>query len=128
MFTDHAHPQSPERLDRWPAFYDAVLERSGTTFEHERFDHVVHHQVGTRVIDAMDRAGEAFFATPMPASLRTVEEHGNTSSTSHFVVLHEHLKTGVLRRGAKVLLVTAGSGASRVACPPPSPRWRRRWE
>jgi 3-oxoacyl-[acyl-carrier-protein] synthase-3 len=43
----------------------------------------------------------------MPESLAVVSEYGNTSSTSHFLVLHEHLKN---RPGGKFLLVPAASG------------------
>lgn len=110
MYTDNSRMQSRERLDWWPAFYDSVLTRRGTTFDREGFDHVIHHQVGSRFVDAMNRAGEEFFGRPMPDSPRTVEQYGNTSSTSHFVVLHEQVKAGRLRRGAKVLLVAAASG------------------
>jgi 3-oxoacyl-[acyl-carrier-protein] synthase-3 len=39
-----------------------------------------------------------------------VDQYGNTSSTAHFVVMHEHLKNGRITKGSKLLLVPAASG------------------
>jgi 3-oxoacyl-[acyl-carrier-protein] synthase-3 len=46
----------------------------------------------------------------MPQPLNVVEKYGNTSSTSHFVVLHDHLKDKAVPRGSKILMVPAASG------------------
>ena len=48
--------------------------------------------------------------TEMPQSLACVEDYGNTASTSHFVVLYDHLKQKSVKKGAKFLLVPAASG------------------
>lgn len=46
----------------------------------------------------------------MPEPLAVVDRYGNTSSTSHFVVMYEHLKNGRITKGSKLLLVPAASG------------------
>lgn len=110
LYTDNHQMHKSERLRLWPSLHGALLAKSGTTFADERFDYIIHHQVGTRFIDKMNRVGEAIFETPMPESLAVVEDCGNTSSTSHFVVLHEYLKHNRVRKGAKFLFVPAASG------------------
>lgn len=107
LYTDNHQMHKEERLKLWPTFQGGLLAKRGTDFAAERFDYVVHHQVGTRFIKKVGRFGEELFETAMPESLAVVDEYGNTSSTSHFVVLNEHLKR---RPGGKFLLVPAASG------------------
>ncbi|MFD0278047.1 3-oxoacyl-ACP synthase III family protein [Kitasatospora sp. NPDC127111] len=110
LYTDNRQMHKEDRLRMWPAFHGDQLAKLGRTFADERFDYVVQHQVGTRFIDYVNRTGAREFGAPMPESLSVVEEFGNTASTSHFLVLHRHLKAGTARRGARYLLVPAASG------------------
>jgi 3-oxoacyl-[acyl-carrier-protein] synthase III len=107
LYTDNHQMHKEDRLKLWPTFQREFLAKRGTDFASERFDYVVHHQVGTRFIKKVNRFGEELFEAPMPESPAVVSEYGNTSSTSHFVVLNEHLKS---RPGGKFLLVPAASG------------------
>lgn len=107
LYTDNHQMHKEERLKLWPTFQRQFLAKRGTDFAAETFDYVVHHQVGTRFLAKIGRFGEELFETPMPESLSVVAEYGNTSSTSHFVVVNEHLKS---RPGGKFLLVPAASG------------------
>jgi len=107
LYTDNHQMHKEDRLMLWPTFQTELLSKMGSSFPEEQFDYVIHHQVGTRFIKKVSRFGAEIFQAPMPESLAVVEEYGNTSSTSHFVVLHEHLKT---RPGGKFLLVPAASG------------------
>ena len=99
-----------ERVQMWPRFQLDLLARLGSTFADEKFDYLIHHQGGVKAIRNFTRVGGALFQAPMPPNLSVVEELGNTATTSHFIVLHEHLRTGQFRRGAKVLMVPAASG------------------
>ncbi|MER8184433.1 3-oxoacyl-[acyl-carrier-protein] synthase III C-terminal domain-containing protein [Kitasatospora sp. NPDC094015] len=110
LYTDNKQMHKEDRLRLWPAFHGDQLAKLGRGFADEGFDYVVQHQVGTRFVDYVNRTGEREFGTPMPESLSVVEEFGNTASTSHFLVLHRHLKAGTARRGARYLLVPAASG------------------
>jgi len=107
LYTDNHQMHKEERLKLWPTFQGEFLTKRGTDFAAEGFDYVVHHQVGTRFIKKVSRFGEELFQAEMPEPLAVVSEYGNTSSTSHFVVLNEHLKS---RPGGKFLLVPAASG------------------
>ena len=110
LYTENHNLHTGERLALWPAFQKAFLAKRGTAIAEEGFDYVVHHQVGDRFVEKVQRTGEASFATSLPPTLDVLADYGNTASTSHFVVLHEYLRRGELRNGAKYLLVPAASG------------------
>jgi 3-oxoacyl-[acyl-carrier-protein] synthase-3 len=99
-----------ERVQMWPLYQKALLAKRGTTFAQEEFDYIIQHQVGTRAIANFSRVGGAIFESEMPESLSVVEELGNTATTSHFLVLYQHLKEKKLKKGSKLLMVPAASG------------------
>ena len=55
------------------------LRKRGTTFEEEKYDYIVHHQVGTKAIRKFSRHAATIFGTEMPESLVSVQELGNTA-------------------------------------------------
>jgi 3-oxoacyl-[acyl-carrier-protein] synthase-3 len=110
LYTNNAEMHKKERVQMWPLFQKEVLRTRGTTFAEEGFDYIVQHQVGAKAISNFCKVGSAMFETPMPQSLSVVEDLGNTSSTSHFVVLYQHLKEKRTKKGAKWLMVPAASG------------------
>lgn len=110
MYTDALRLHDHDRLRLWPRFLERVLADRGTTFEEERFDCIIQHQVSEPLIERANRAGVEVFGGPMPRSLSSVRTLANTASTSHFVVLHEHLREGRLERPARVLIVPGASG------------------
>lgn len=110
LYTNNQEMHKEERVQLWPRFQMSFLDKLGTDFASEKYDYVVHHQVGTRAIRNFSKFGGAIFETEMPESLAVVEEYGNTATTSHFVVLYQHLKEKRLKKGAKLLLVPAASG------------------
>ena len=110
LYTNNAEMHKQERVQMWPRFQMDYLARQGTTFAAEKFDYLIQHQVGAKAVRNFTRVGAAIFQTEMPPNLTVVEELGNTATTSHFLVLREHLRKGEYRRGAKVLMVPAASG------------------
>ncbi|MEV7584708.1 3-oxoacyl-ACP synthase III family protein [Streptomyces erythrochromogenes] len=110
LYTDNKKMHNRDRLKLWPRFHQDHLAKRGRTFAAEEFDHVIQHQVGTRFIEYVNRTAEVEFGTPMPDSLSVVERYGNTATTSHFLTLCEHLRSGDARPGATYLLVPAASG------------------
>ena len=110
LYTDNHQMHKEDRSRLWTQFQTDFLEKRGSTFADERYDYIVQHQVGSKFIRNFNRYGEGAFGTPMPESLSVVDRYGNTSTTSHFLVLHDHLKSGTARKGAKYLFVPAASG------------------
>lgn len=110
LYTNNLEMHKEERIQLWPRFHIDFLKKRGTTFAEEKYDYIVHHQVGTKAIRNFSRYASNIFKADMPESLVVVDELGNTATTSHFVVLYNHLKQEKVKRGAKFLLVPAASG------------------
>jgi 3-oxoacyl-[acyl-carrier-protein] synthase-3 len=110
LYTDNRQMHKQDRALLWTSFHADFLAKRGATFASEKYDYIVHHQVGTRFIRNVNTFGENAFATPMPESLTVVEKYGNTSTTSHFLVLHDHLRSGRAKQGGRYLFVPAASG------------------
>ncbi|WP_280268303.1 3-oxoacyl-ACP synthase III family protein [Nocardia wallacei] len=110
MYTDNRQLASEHRyqqaLDRMSDF----MKETGRTWESEKYDYWIHHQFSGPAIEYISQLAEQHFGTPMPQALNVLEEYGNTASTSHFLVLHEHLAQQRIPRGSKVLLVPEASG------------------
>lgn len=110
LYTDNSKMHGTERLKMWPRFQKGVLNKRGTDFQAQGYDYVIFHQIGAAVSAKFRAVGEEVFETQMPESLQSIEHLGNSASTAHFVVLHEHLKNGKIQAGNKLLLVPAASG------------------
>jgi 3-oxoacyl-[acyl-carrier-protein] synthase III len=111
LYTNNLEMHKKERIALWPKFQGELLAKMGRKFDDEKFDYIVHHQVGLKAVNNFSRFGGALFGSEqMPPPLNVLEDFGNTASTSHFVVLHQHLKKKTLEKGAKLLLVPAASG------------------
>jgi 3-oxoacyl-[acyl-carrier-protein] synthase III len=81
------------------------------------FDFVIPHQTALKImISATEemfdhlRTLEKFKAIEMPELLTYIEDFGNTSSTSHFVVLYHALKDKKVKAGDTLVLVPHASG------------------
>lgn len=93
----------------FPAYLKRALDRTGWTLDD--VDHLIPHQVSVRAIRKATRAAEAYLGCAMPDIVRcAAQRFGNTTSTSHFVVLHELLRDGAARAGDNLLLVSGASG------------------
>ncbi|MFC9787609.1 3-oxoacyl-ACP synthase III family protein [Rhodococcus sp. NPDC127528] len=110
LYTDNRKMHNESRFLLWTNAQKEFLAARGRTFADEDFDFVIHHQFGASAVLMLNALGEREFETPMPPPLNVVEKYGNTSSTSHFVVLHDHLKDKAVPKGSKILMVPAASG------------------
>ena len=110
LYTNNLEMHKKERVQLWPRFLKAVLEKRGSTFDEEGFDYIVQHQIGANAIRNFSKYGSAILEAEMPESLSVVEDFGNTATTSHFLVLYNHLKEKRVKPGSKFLLVPAASG------------------
>ncbi|RZA25401.1 MAG: 3-oxoacyl-ACP synthase [Proteobacteria bacterium] len=110
LYTINAEMHKKDRIQLWPNYQMDYYKSKQADIKTEKFDYIVHHQVGLKAVSNFNRYGSEYFQFQLPDPLNILEETGNTSTTSHFLVLHKALKDGTLKKGMKVLLVPAASG------------------
>ncbi|MGV9412652.1 3-oxoacyl-ACP synthase III family protein [Nocardia sp. NPDC003693] len=110
LYTDNRKMHNESRFLLWTDSQRNHLERQGNTFAEENFDYMIHHQFGAGAIPFMNAIAEREFGSPMPPDLNVIEKYGNTSTTSHFIVLHDQLSQEAIPAGSKILMVPAASG------------------
>jgi 3-oxoacyl-[acyl-carrier-protein] synthase-3 len=85
-----------------------VLDQAGLEFD--QIDYLIPHQTSARAIKkAMVEFSAGLGAVPKHVVV-TVDELGNTASTTHFVALHKYLEEGRFAAGDRVLLLSLASG------------------
>ena len=85
-----------------------VLDEAGLKFD--EIDYLIPHQTSARAIrKASEVFSESFASTPKHVVV-TVDELGNTASTTHFVALHKYLTEGRFAPEDRVLLLSLASG------------------
>lgn len=91
-----------------PPLIEEILARGGIHLGD--VDWLIPHQTSVRAI----RTGERILAERLGEHPRhvvvTVDELGNTASTTLFIALHQHLSQHSFRRGDKILLLSVASG------------------
>ena len=110
LYTDNRAMHNEERYKLWTTRQRDFLAARGSDFASEGYDFIIHHQFSGPAIAFINQLAAREFQAEIPPSLTVLEEYGNTASTANFLVLHEHMKRGVIRPGSKVLLVPAASG------------------
>jgi 3-oxoacyl-[acyl-carrier-protein] synthase III len=109
MYADSVGLHHRNVIQLWPTLHQEHLAKHGGTLAEEGFDYVIPHQVSTNATKRIRKAGEAAFGT-LPPMLTVLDRYGNTASTSHFVVLNEHIQGGDDGPAAKFLMVALASG------------------
>lgn len=111
LYTINAEMHKKDRIQLWPRFQLDYYKKNGGDIVSEKFDHILHHQVGSRAISNFSKYGSEIFEAELPkSSLSGVELYGNTATTAHMVVLYHALKDKKIKKGEKVLIVPAASG------------------
>ncbi|MET8876058.1 3-oxoacyl-[acyl-carrier-protein] synthase III C-terminal domain-containing protein [Nocardia sp. NPDC004604] len=110
LYTDNRKMHNEDRFVLWTDTQRNYLQARGKTFADEKFDYIIHHQFGAAALPWLAAIGEREFGVPMPPDLRVLEKYGNTSTTSHFIVLHDQLSDQKLPSGSKLLMIPAASG------------------
>ncbi len=110
LYTKNSSLHSGDNLRLWPYFLAKTLERRGSSFEAEGFDHLVPHQLGLRFTQKSVGVAEEALGAEMPPAIHVLETCANTSSTTHFVALYEALRDGRVDAGDKLLFFPAASG------------------
>jgi 3-oxoacyl-[acyl-carrier-protein] synthase III len=88
-----------------------VLERNG--WPARAVDHWLVHQTSKRTISKVRSEIEKRFAlddSTENSVIDNLRNRGNTASTSHFVALADHIESGRIRTGDKILFGVAASG------------------
>ncbi|MFF2555799.1 3-oxoacyl-ACP synthase III family protein [Nocardia sp. NPDC058058] len=110
LYTDNRKMHNESRFLLWTDTQGNFMAGQGKTFADEGFDYMIHHQFGAAAIPFMNAIAEREFGAPMPPDLNVIEKYGNTSTTSHFIVLHDQLSQQNIEAGSKILMVPAASG------------------
>jgi 3-oxoacyl-[acyl-carrier-protein] synthase-3 len=93
----------------FPEYYKQALE--GTGWGVHDVHHVIPHQVSVRAIRTGTKALKRHLGVEFPDYfLCCAEKYGNTTTTSHFLTLHEFIQRGRIQRDQNVLLVSGASG------------------
>jgi 3-oxoacyl-[acyl-carrier-protein] synthase-3 len=91
-----------------PPLIEEVLAAAGTTLGD--VDWLIPHQTSVRAIRAGERIlGERLGRRPKHVIV-TVDDYGNTASTTLFLALHRYLTEGQLHAGDKIMLLSVASG------------------
>lgn len=110
MYTDNRAMHTEQRYLQGIVRMGEFLRETGRTWATEEFDFWIQHQFSAPAIDYITGLTRKHFGTPMPTPLNILRDFGNTASTSHFLALHEHLKSGHVPKGSKVLMIPSASG------------------
>ena len=85
-----------------------VLDQAGLQFD--QIDYMIPHQTSARAIKKAMVEFEAQLGAAPRHVVVTVDELGNTASTTHFVALWKYLNEGRFKAGDRVLLLSLASG------------------
>jgi 3-oxoacyl-[acyl-carrier-protein] synthase-3 len=107
MFTD-ARAIHKVAIEATPSLLREVLDQAG--LELDEIDYLIPHQTSARAIKkGMQDLSERWGVAPKHWVV-TVDEFGNTASTSHFVALRKYLDEGRFVPEDRVLLLALASG------------------
>lgn len=96
--------------EHFPRYMKGVLARTGWALD--EVDTGIPHQVSVRAIQNSTRAVERFMRCEAGADrfVSIAERYGNTTTTSHFLALHEKILAGRISAGHRILFVSGASG------------------
>ncbi len=95
--------------EHFPAYLKRTLDATGWGIADVQ--HVIPHQVSVRAVRQGIKALARHFGCEMPDIFRCCAETcGNTTTTSHFVALHEFILNGCINPDDNILLVSGASG------------------
>lgn len=95
--------------EHFPAYFKRALDASGWTIDD--LQHIIPHQVSVRAIENGVRAVSRYLGSALPDITRcSVDHYGNTSTTSHFLAIHDAILQGRIEDGHNAMLVSGASG------------------
>ncbi|MCX6555467.1 MAG: 3-oxoacyl-ACP synthase [Candidatus Aminicenantes bacterium] len=95
--------------EHFPAYFKRALDASGWSLDD--LQHIIPHQVSVRAIENGVRAVGNYLGATVPDITRCSADHyGNTSTTSHFLAIHDAILQGRIQNGHNAMLVSGASG------------------
>lgn len=95
--------------EHFPQYLKKAVERTGWSLED--VDHGIAHQASVRVVTRGVKELARFIGEEVPHDyLCNADVYGNTTTTSHFVVLDEFMRNGTVDRDHRILFVSGASG------------------
>lgn len=95
--------------EHFPFYLKEAVHASGWTMSD--LHHVIPHQVSTRAIWRGVKEVSRFMGCKLPRYfLCCAEKYGNTTTTSHFLALHEFMLRGAIQPEHNLLFVSGASG------------------
>lgn len=91
-----------------PPLLKEALDASGLSFGD--IDYVIPHQTSARAIEKGTREISERLGVFPKNVVVTVDEFGNTASTTHFVALYKYLTEGRFKKGDNIMLISFASG------------------
>jgi 3-oxoacyl-[acyl-carrier-protein] synthase III len=95
--------------EHFPSYFKRALDASG--WDVHDLQHIIPHQVSVRAIENGVRAVSNYLGSALPdITLCSVDHYGNTSTTSHFLAIHDAILQERIRNGHNAMLVSGASG------------------
>ncbi len=95
--------------EHFPFYLKQALDGSGWSLDDVH--HAIPHQVSVRAVQQGIKVVQRFMGTELPDYfLCCAETYGNTTTTSHFLALHEFILRGTIEPHQNVLLISGASG------------------
>jgi 3-oxoacyl-[acyl-carrier-protein] synthase III len=95
--------------EHFPAYFKRALDTTGWAMDD--LQHIIPHQVSVRAIENGVRAVSRYLECALPDITRCSADHyGNTSTTSHFLAVHDAILQGRIQNGHNAMLVSGASG------------------
>jgi 3-oxoacyl-[acyl-carrier-protein] synthase III len=95
--------------EHFPFYTKQALDGSGWTAD--QVHHTIPHQVSVRAIRTSTKALKRFMNCELPDNVRCIaDKYGNTTTTSHFLALHEFILQDMIKADHNVLFISGASG------------------
>jgi 3-oxoacyl-[acyl-carrier-protein] synthase-3 len=107
MFTE-ARTIHKVAISESPPLLKEVLDAVGLNYG--QIDYVIPHQTSVRAIERGSKEIGERLGVPGRRMVVTVDEFGNTSSTTHFVALRKYLGERRFKKGDTIMLISFASG------------------
>ena len=89
---------------------DSFFFRNKKIFHPEKYDFILVHQITEKIVNSFIEGISNYYKKKMPKTLLSVNNFGNTVSTTHFVILYNGLKQKKIPLNSNLIMLAFGSG------------------
>lgn len=109
MLITRARDFQKKGSEHFPFYLKQAIDATGWTFDDVQ--HAIPHQVSVRAIKQGIKAVNRFMGCEVPdVFLCSAEQYANTTTTSHFLVMHDYILQNKMHQGDNILLISGASG------------------